>query len=218
MEVLMISSLKKELRERVPGGFLEDFISGLVDIYQSTFDILDDLGIPRAQARDLLPHLRRAKADALLKSIATEYDLEAIDRKNIARNCNHVEVRVGHFLFTVNAVSGRSEMVRRARFRSSLARNNHPLLFPPELLPELYPHFQDSPMFGMILHGPLYPNLSKVGFVSMGFPAPDVPAYLWQTIDLINFYDLTLYPEIAEETIEDRAIPQRRKETQIKEK
>lgn len=222
---LMLSIIKSNLEKEVPAGFLEDFIHRLPIIYEYWYKFLyesKDLGLYKTQARDLLPHFRRAMVEAFVMDLAKKYGLEAKDRRNAKGNwsgsINYVEVRTDSFLLTVHAVGGPSEMVRPAEHRKSKARSNYPLLYPPHLFPEFYPQLQQTPIYAQLLHGPRHPELSKVGFVSLGFPSPDEPVFTTPTIDLEEYCGIKLYPDSQEEKIEDKAEPQRRKGVQIKEK
>lgn len=221
MEVDMHTLLKRE----IPGGFLVDCILELVRIYDKVFKIAhENLELSGSQAKWAIPYLRRGMTEGAIKKVARDHGLKFTERKNSkgtwGGNCPQVEIESGLFKLLFHAVDGPSRKVRRSRRRASLA-SRQGLLFS---LAELHPDLEEGQIFGIILHGPdsprlgeTYESLSRVGFVSLGFPSPEF-VYLHPPIDLLKYCNMEeLYSEIKEEPIEDKAHPET-KEIQIKKK
>ena len=218
----MLTLLEKE----VPPEFFADCILELVRIYDKGFKIAhENLELSGSQAKWAIPYIRRGMAEGAIKKVARDHDLKYIERKNSkgnwGGNCPQVEIESGLFKFLFQAVDSPSRKVRRSRRRESLA-NRQRLLFS---LTEMHPNLEEGQIFGIILHGPdspklgeTYENLSRVGFVSLGFPNPEFD-YLHPPIDLLEYCNMEeLYPETIEEPSEDKAHPEIRKEIQIEKK
>jgi hypothetical protein len=212
----MLSLLEKE----VPMAFFMDCIYELVKDYDRCFrSVHKDLNLSETDAKWLIPYVRRAMVEDSIKRVSREHGIDFSIKKNRkgswGGNCPHTEIEKGHFKFIFHAVDGPSKIIRRARRRVSLA-NKSGLLFPPKDFPDQYPNL------GVVLHGPdfrkpeeIYENLSRVGFVTLGFLSPEF-TYLHQPIDLIKYFNLELYPETKEESNEDRVHPELRKEIKTK--
>lgn len=205
MEKKKFYNLDKAFKEEIPLDFLKDIVEKLPEVYRESYKEVNDKFFP-AQAKDLLPHFRRAKIDELLINIVASYNnLDASIHKNEAKNCHHTEVQVGSIVLTANAVSRQREMVRDARFRKTLAEPNQLWL-----LPNMDNRQRGDTCFGMILHGPMPNDQSKVAFVCLGFPEPNGDYYVKHE-NLADYCNLDLYPKAPVEEIEDKANPSRRR-------
>lgn len=198
-------------KSEVPYEFLVAIVNGFVRGYKDIKDAVYSM-FPKDLARDLLPHFRRVTVDSLLLTTAKKYPgLRGLTQKNYAKNCSHAQIKTKSFTITANAVNYPSESVRKAKFRNALAEANQ-LLLPEFDLPDKAPR----PFFAMLLHGPLYPAMDRVAFISIGFPAHNSLGYI-ANLDLAKHCNIDLNPEPVEETIDDKALPGLRKKTKIQE-
>jgi len=133
--------------------------------------------------------------------------------ENIIGNSHHREVKIDSMKITANAVQSPQEIVRRAKFRETLAQTNQLLLFP-----GLDDRQRGDFLYAMILHGPDYDDKSRVAFIQLVFPSPDCSKYLLN-INLSAHCDIQLYaPGVSEEIFEDIAIPKLREDIREKKK
>jgi hypothetical protein len=198
-------------KTEVPFEFLEEIVNGFLRGYKDIKDAVYTM-FPKDLARDLLPHFRRVTIDSLLLTTAKKYpNLRGKTEKNFAKNCSHVRIKTNSFTITANAVNYPSESVRKAKFRNAMAEANQ-LLLPGFDLPDKTPR----PYFATILHGPLYPEMERLAFISLGFPSHDSLGYIVSPLDLAEYCNINLNPEPVEETIDDKAQPGLRKKTKIK--
>lgn len=203
-------NLKRLVKDEIPFDFFKSFIKDLPIIYKAAYEYADNFSPP--QAKDLLPYIRRAKIDEHLKNVAEGFEpLEHSICLNQARNCHYVKVEAGSITLTANAVNGPSEMVRQAIFRGTLAVSNQLLLFP-----DKYNRPKGNSYYAVILHGAENFDESRVAFVYLGFPSFDLETYLTR-INLVDYCNIELYPEITEESIEDLAVAKLRDDALIKE-
>lgn len=204
-------NLEKLVKDEIPIEFFKDFVQELPLVYKASHEHVFS-NFCAAQARDLLPHVRRAKVDELLWAVAKRFEcLKTSVCLNDARNCRHVRVRADSIVLTANAVNGPSEMVRRALFRDTLAESNQFLLFP-----EMDDRPRGDACFAMILHGPLDLDWPRVEFVYLAFPANDSRSYL-KRINLASYCKVDLHASVREETIEDIAIAKLRRDALVQE-
>ena len=182
------------------------------------------LSFPGLSAKWAIPYLRRAMTEVRIKRVAKDHGLKYTERKNSkgnwGGNCPQVEIELGLFKLLFHAVDSPSRKVRRSRRRESLASRQR-LLFS---LTELHPDLGEGQIFGVILHGPdspkpgeSYENLSRVGFVSLGFLLQNLITYI-RPLTLLNTVIWTYIPKPKTEPSEDKAHPELRKEIKIKKK
>jgi hypothetical protein len=105
------------------------------------------------EARDLLPHYRRAGIESALADCFERYkDFDVVAATNIIRNCAHRAIIVSNRIrITHSSVSEKGELPREALFRQTYASSGQMYLFeeyrPPEPDPSMY-------LYAIITHRP----------------------------------------------------------------
>jgi hypothetical protein len=196
-------------RTELSDDFLRKFCLKMPDIYRDAYaHAYENFG--PAQAKDLLPHIRRAKIESHLETIAGDIDILTTDTYlNTAKNCRHVRVSSKTIVLTANAVAGPREMVRSAIFRTTLAESNQLFLFP-----EVDTRPKGDSCYSMILHGPQELEPARVGFIYLVFPSYNSKSYIARC-NLVSLLNITLYPSVEEEKIKDTSFPELKKNISI---
>lgn len=185
--------LEEKFKEEFSIDALADVVKAIAISYQTTHDYAYSNFRPEI-ARDLLPYHRRASIDHNLLVIAENRGIQADIDKNVGKNCSHVKYLSKLFIVTANAVNYPSESIREAKFRALYAEPNYPFLFP-EMEHKPIPSY-----YATILHGWRYPELSKPGFIYLGFPIHNSPGYISQPFDLAAYCNVEeLIAEIRED-------------------
>ena len=198
-------------RTELSDDFIMNFCLGLPDVYKNSYDYAYGYFGP-AQAKDLLPHIRRAKTEEHLEKTASGFgNLNTDTCLNTAKNCRHVWLLSETIVLTANAVTGPREMVRPAIFRDTLAESNQLDIFPDPNKKHL-----GTACYSMILHGPQELEPTRVGFVCLVFPSSDSKSYLYRC-NLLELLEIKLYPSLAEEKIHDNSFPELKKNISIQE-
>ena len=141
----------------------------------------------KATARNHYPYERLARLDDLLYRLPQDFpEWKAYDRPNASKNCSHVELVNGTLRMTASAVRNKSEVVRSAVFRHTLARPNLQL----DLFNPVEPAPVDGDYYAILLHGPDPRNQSRPAFFQLAFPVPE-GGYV-DVIDLLDEYDLRI--------------------------
>ena len=133
-------------------------------------------------AHDIIGHERRAYVEQNLYAFAKRYSLtNSQPRMNHGKNSFHVELVHGAIVLTASSVQSPEQMVRKAVFRDTLARDPQGHLFENEVSsPDL-----DSLLYGIILYGAL-PEERFPAFVNVAFPDQECSRYLGDSVSLMD--------------------------------
>lgn len=162
----------------------------------------------RQVARDLFPHVRRARIESCLFDLGSEFPgISVTSQLNSRRNYHHTKIRCGNVITTASAVLTPLAIVREAEFRNQYAgaqlraeidRDNNlsqvaiNLSSPDELL------------YGIILYCPSENNRLQISSIHIGFPNWSCSSYI-DHIDLLRLFPETITKTPVEE-VQDRAI------------
>lgn len=184
---ILQKDLAKFAKEQIPLGFAMPLLHIFPGIYAETHRWAY-ANFPAPEARDLLPHLRRAVVEKTVAQVAADCPgVQQSAQLNAGRNCRHREVRAGCILLTTSYTEAPARMVRDAQFRLTLAESNQPYLFE-----ELDKRLRGNAVYALILHGPHVIEPSTLGFLRLAFPAPDLNGYL-ENVDMFSLFQ----PEIG---------------------
>ena len=133
-------------------------------------------------AHDLIGHERRAYVEQDLYAFAKRYSLtNSRPRMNYTKNSFHVELVHGSIVLTASSVQSPEQMVRKAVFRDTLARDPQGHLYENEVSsPD-----PDSLLYGIILYGAL-PEERFPSFVNVAFPDQECSRYLGDSVSLMD--------------------------------
>jgi hypothetical protein len=185
--------LEKKFKEEFPIDLLGDVVRAIAISYETSYDyVYSNFRAPIA--RNLLPYHRWTSIDNNLLAVAENHGIQTAINKNAAKNCSHVKYLSKYFIVTANATNYPSQAIRDAKYRSAYAEANYPFLYP-EMEPKLTP-----PYYATFLHGWYYPELSKPGYIYVGFPLHDSPGYVTEPFNLAAYCDVEeLIAEIRED-------------------
>lgn len=191
-------SLIKLVKSEVPMEFLTSWTCSLDNVYQETKSHTSSYYADHV-AEDILPYIRRAKAEELLCNTANQYKIKVSIEKNSAKNWNYTQVRSGKILMTTSYVDAPNKIVRAARFRETLAENQYKLFIPID-------DQEGDSYYAILLHG----GLAQSYFARIAFPSPDCQRYI-ENIDLFKFCNINkISITSSEEKIKDESTPQLR--------
>lgn len=215
--------------EAVPEKFLKTLLERQGQMYRQSMDIAlaDVQPWSRAEALNVLPHIRRAVWEQGFRSTSIECGLKAFDLAHNGKNATCVHVKAKRLILTTHFVSTPGEFVREAESRKQNAGVNRWLshYVDQRLLTYPVPKLDDKPIYINLLHGAVFPTTNKsesdnfdvsTCFIQIAIPAADSKQYLpgcvWNAQELLQHYAATeqtaAEPEVK---IADRAIPRTKK-------
>lgn len=177
----------KKFRDDVPHRLAVDIAKVIQQATTQAFIGGTDL-IPGAK-RDKYPIDRRALVETGFAALASRHKglgVTAEERTNSAGSASHVELAVGRVVIIPAAVRTSTDLVRKAKYRTSLAQSPQLAL---EGLGIDVPDPSDA-LLAVALYGPrnIYPLnaiAAKPTFVIVRFPASDWSCYAEGRIDLL---------------------------------
>jgi hypothetical protein len=184
-------NLRQFFDDQVPQAVQRDLlVRCILPAYSQALDECNERFL-REETHDLLPHMRRAKIEQLLRGLARQHDgLTADAELNTTRNAYHTRVTCGRVTFTASTVETADTIVRQAQFRDTLART-YQLHFD-------FAGFRDQPpppeqhdlLYALLIHYPDGPFSRFPSFVQVAFPSPDCLSYIDRIDLLARFRDL----------------------------
>ena len=192
--------------ENVHIPFLADTATMMIAAYRDAYD--ECRSRPREVARDLRGHLRRALIEERWPIVAQRFADEGITvryRPNHTRTSFYAELRFGRVILTQSYVESPETIIRRAEYRSTLARPNQPDLFC-----ENPPPLPTDPLYAILIHGEDSKQHNPY-FADIVFPDQKCQEYLGR----VKLFDLCwssieplLQTTSQEEVIPDEATPE----------
>lgn len=157
-------------REHIPDEILRGLSEAVVKGYRHARQHLDEGGYGDHERHDLGPHMRRAAVEKHLFDYAGKnpVSIQAVHERNQARNCFHIEARVGQVVITESMVSGPMCPIRDALFRRTLASSAQLNIFEP-LDTSVTP---DMALWAALIHGAVPADAPAPGFLQLVFPLP----------------------------------------------
>jgi hypothetical protein len=168
-----------------PPGFFVRVIEELEQVYPSAHTHCHGR-FDTAEAADLYPYERRARAETVLRDVAKEFGHRGIsaEAKANATNSNfHSEAVSGSVVLTESYVQKSGELVELADFRQQLAESAQLRLMGADEAGTLF--------YAIVLHGYRREGKHKfpyrLGFVELAIPNKECTGYL-DVFDLVNRY------------------------------
>lgn len=157
------------LIEDLPPGFVTELISGMESIYpDSHAKMYQDPELGEEQAKTILGHYRRARAETLLWDIAQRHGLRTEVVQPAGGGCTHVSIHLGRFELVMCHVSSRDAFPQHSYDREQSSKVNECIaqlrLFEEPVTPEA------GELFGIIIHSEILGRKNKLGSISIGFP------------------------------------------------
>jgi hypothetical protein len=187
----------------VPRRFLEDTVKNLFNAFEVANEECGQK-FDAEERHDVLPIYRRGKVEQGLRQVALRHKrhVRAVAETNSRGTSFHTEVTAGAVILTAHQVDGPNELVRRAVFRETLARQQN--LF------EDWDTVPDSPLYAVLLYGPNPRMVGIPGFAHIQFPAAEFRAYMGRGIDLfvtfpkiVSLYMPQLRPQSGDQSQTD---------------
>lgn len=197
----------------IPRDFQRATLRCLLDTYTGVHDACGSLlNLPREEAHDVRPYLRRSKFDAEWRAVAARFpSLTATVEGNDAQNCHHTLISAGCVRLTASAVESDATVVRQAVFRKSLATSNQLYLFEDRPPPP-----EGALLYAILIHGPRADQRQPF-FADIVFPTSDCDGYAEKRIRLFDkFSSMLAKATFNEERVEDTAQPTLRGNTEQK--
>jgi hypothetical protein len=203
------------LRDEIPHSFLVKLQQKSRFIYEEAFGrAFHDPLLPRSEAKDLYPHIRRALFEAQLDAIASETGMVCETRTTKRGTAHYRVVRVGRILITASAVHSPHDKPRPAAFRQDTADLNQLQLFPPSNALVSPVELKSKSVYVVIVHGPHLSALNEPGFIGFGVPREDWRRWL-EMVPLTTLLDAQKERERSErESIIDNVQPKKRDKKQ----
>lgn len=160
---------RKILNEEYPIEIRQKFLPAVRLAYKMVKDLKDDKEwIAWIGSEDLLVHLRIYAVEFMISRLVDKGELPDSFRyriaRNVADNCNHLELLSRRSILTISHVHRPKQVPRYADFRLNLGISNQ-LLLAPEFA-DLVRHPGDK-FFALLTHGK---GEDAPGFVNIGIP------------------------------------------------
>ena len=188
----------------VPSKFFQDTLAALHTSHKDAC-IHVEKHFSQPEAKDLLPHYRRALIEDKMRDIARANGFSAAPVLNKTKNASHTEIEVeinsNRVIFTTLSVQNRYDLtkLRKAQFRKTLAETE------PWLFNEL--KGLNDGFYGVILYGANAESKDVVDFAVLAFPSSNCQTWFGH----YDLFKLAGDPMKAE-FIEDMADPKLRKD------
>lgn len=182
-------SLKEMLLEDIPPGFVNELLAAMPTIYLESFNtMMNDPALGQEQAKGVLGHYRRARAETLLQETATRHGIDAKLVQPAAGGCTHIRVRMGRFQFVMCHVISRDAFPQHSDEREQSAKVNE-CIAQMSLLEE-HVSLSTGEVFGIIIHTEITGRKEEFGSIKVGFPDPDWNGWAEEPIDLAEISDI----------------------------
>lgn len=154
-----------------PARLKEDIVRGIFAGYEAAIDGVrrDSFGAP--EAKDLLPHLRRAHIETVFAEIAVRQRAENVEVATGKNRCDnaHRIIKCGPVWITQSKIESRYQMPREAVFRQSYAEKSQLMLFDEHACEEAR-KTDEEVLYGIVVHKPTSGLLGLAEFIDIVFP------------------------------------------------
>jgi hypothetical protein len=190
----------------IPKQFFQDTLTALHESHKEACSHIEKV-FSQSEAKDLLPHYRRAKVEDKMREIARKNGLVAHSVLNKTKNASHTEIETAvnskRIILTTLSVQNRYDLtkLRKAHFRKTLA----------EAQMWLFNELKDSGdgYYGVLLYGANAENKNMVDFAILAFPTSNCKGWYghYNLFDLageateIEFIDDTADPKLRTDII-----------------
>lgn len=154
-----------------PQRLTKDLIQAVFAAYGAAVDFIRRESIDSPEAKDLLPHLRRAYIETVFAEIAGRQrrkSIEVVTGRNRSDNAHRI-IKCGPLWITESKVESRYQMPREALFRQSYAEKSQLMLFEVNTHEEISGKGEEV-LYGIVVHKPAPGLLGHPEFIDIVFP------------------------------------------------
>jgi hypothetical protein len=182
-------SLKEMLIEDLPAGFVNELIDDIESVYtDSHAAMFNDPELGVNQAKTVLGHYRRSRAETLLERLAVKHGLKAETVQPVGGGCTHVSVHVGRFELVMCHVISRDAFPQHSDDREQSSKANECLSQMDWLEESVVPG--EGEFYGIIIHTEVAGVKNKLGSIKIGFPNHEWDEWIEEPIDMIEISEI----------------------------
>ena len=181
--------LKEMLIEDLPSGFVTELIRGMESIYSDSHaKMYQDPELGEEQAKTVLGHYRRARAETLLDHTALMHELTVELVQPDGGGCKHISIQVGRFILDMCHVSSQDAFPQHSYDREQSSKVNKFIaqlsLFEEPVAPE------SGKIFGVIIHSEVPGEKDKLGSIKIGFPNHNWDGWIEEPLCLFEITEI----------------------------
>ena len=197
------SILKEMLIEDLLPGFVSDLLSGMESIYPTSYAVINqDPELGEEQAKTVLGHYRRGRAETLFKRTAIKHGLSNELVQPTGGGCKHVSIQAGRFRLDMCHVPSPDAFPQHSDDRKQSSKVNKFIaqlsLFEEPVTPD------SGKIFGVITHSEIPGEKDKLGSIKIGFPNHDWDGWIEVPLCLIEISEIQNKQNQEEEDLQGK--------------
>lgn len=182
-------TLKDMLLEDLNPAFVRDLINNMPQVYADSFAaMMNDPNMGEDQAKVVLGHYRRGRAETLLQRKAVEHGIRQTTIQPAGGGCSHIRVQIGRFRLVMCHVVSRDAFPQHSDEREQSAKVNHCIDQLSLLAEEVT--MSEGELYGVIIHTEEPGKKDKFSSIKIGFPDPEWSGWLEEPIDLLEISEI----------------------------
>jgi hypothetical protein len=182
-------TLQDVIAASLPMAFVSQIYPKINGIYQEAAASVRGMTmIEEPERRHLLPYLRRNLVEAGIRKLALDCGLMATVEWTETGSSQFTLIRTSRARLTLSKTKHDWSLPDNCYFRKQNSRVND-MLMQGALFPVAAPSSEDNNLlYAIITHGP-EPRSDALGFVSIGFPCPDMKSWAEPTVSILSIQE-----------------------------
>lgn len=179
------------LIEDLNPAFLIELIDIIEGIYPDTYEAMTkDPGLGETQAKSVLGHYRRGRAETALQRAAVKYGVRQADVQPQGGGISHIGIYLGRFQLAMCHVPSQDAFPQHSFDREESSKANE-YIAQMDMLSESEPEPPaEHSLFGVIIHSEESRNKGRFGHIKIGFPDIDFTKWEEEPICLLEIRDI----------------------------
>ena len=185
--------MRQTLQEVVAAELPPAFVSGIRPLLgrlyiEAAAYVRENRFMEEPEYKNLLPHARRNMAEKGLRDLASKHGLFVTVEWTKTHSAQFTMICTPRVRLTISKTSHEWALPETCYFRKTNSAVND-MLMQGNLWPVSAPEQNDSELlYAILTHGPA-PKSDALGFVSIGFPRPDMKAWAEPTVGILDIQE-----------------------------
>lgn len=185
--------MRETLQEVVAAELPPAFVSGIHPLFSRLYIeadayVRESRLMEEPEHKNLLPHVRRNFAEKGLRDWASKHGLLTTVEWTKTHSAQFTMICTPRVRLTISKTTHEWALPETCYFRKTNSAVND-MLVQANLWPVSVPEENDTErMYAIITHGPA-PKSNALGFVSLGFPRPDMKAWAEPTVSILDIQE-----------------------------
>lgn len=182
-------SLKEMLLEDLNPAFVKALVESMPSLYADSFDsMMNDPNLGEAQAKVVLGHYRRGRAETLFEQLSGRYGVKYKTVQPEGGGCSHIQVQIGRFQLAMCHVVSRDAFPQHSDDRAQSAKVNECLAQLSLLSEEV--KLTPGEIYGIIIHTETTGKKKEFSSIKIGIPNHDRDGWAEEPIDLLEIMEI----------------------------